>query len=420
MIVPVSLSASSNIDFDTYFTRGALRVDLYHTGVADVEIYAVDGILKEPFWGGNPRQLIDDMNLGGHMFRVYDLATNVLIFSRGYCSIFGEWVTVDEAIRGEARTFHESLIMPFPKGPVQIRIERRDRENIFRTVYDLIVDPDDYHIATEKRHSGFRIRKIVDNGPSDRKVDIAILADGYRRDEIHKLREDVDRFVDILFDVEPFRSRRKDFNVRLVESMSAQSNVDNPREGVYRENLLGLSFNSLDLDRYMLSLSNKIIRDVAAKVPYDQIIILANEEKYGGGGIFRLFATCISDNEHDGYVFVHEFGHNFAGLADEYFSSQVSYNDAYPAGVEPWEPNITALLDPESVKWRHLIGDGTPVPTPDDSLHAGMTGVFEGAGYSAKGLYRSASDCIMKSKAIVGFCPACTEAIERMIDFHTR
>ena len=144
------------------------------------------------------------------------------------------------------------------------------------------------------------------------------------------------------------------------------------------------------------------------------------KKNMGGGGIFRLFATCISDNEHDGYVFVHEFGHNFAGLADEYFSSQVSYNDIYPAGIEPWEPNITALLDPDAIKWGDLIKGGTPVPTPDDSLHTDITGVFEGAGYSAKGLYRSAHDCIMKSKALNGFCPACSEAIERMIDFHTR
>ncbi|MBN1162938.1 MAG: peptidase M64 [Candidatus Krumholzibacteriota bacterium] len=419
LVVFPSLSRAQ-VDFDRYFTKGSLRVDLFHTGVAGEEVYAIDEIIREPFWGGNPRALIDTLNLGGHLLRVYDLNTNRLIFSRGYCSLFGEWVTVDEALEGIARTFHESLIMPFPQAAVQIKIDHRDRENIFRTTFDFIVDPADFHITTESRYSGFKIRKLQDKGDPARKVDIVILGDGYQKSELHKLRDDVKRFLDIFFGVEPFKSRRDDFNVRLVESWSAESKVDNPRQGIYRNNLLGLSFNSLELDRYMLSPSNKVIRDVAAKVPYDQIILLANEEKYGGGGIFNLYSTCVSDNEFDGYIFVHEFGHAFAGLADEYYSSNVSYNDMYPQGIEPWEPNITALLNPGKVKWGHLIKAGTPVPTPDDSTFAGVTGCFEGAGYSAKGLYRSQRDCIMKSKILTGFCPACRAAIERMIDFQTR
>ncbi len=420
LALPIGTAASSETIFDRYFTEGSLRVDLFHTGVDGAEVYAIDEMLHEPYWGGNPRALLDTMNLGDHILRVYELSTNNVIFSRGYCSLFGEWATTDEALEGAARTFHESVIMPMPKVPVQIRIDRRDKENIFRTVYDFVVDPADFHIGTESRYSQFKVRRLQNNGPPGSKVDVVILGDGYKKDELHKLRKDADKFLDIFFDVEPFRSRRSDFNFYLVESYSGQSGVDNPREGRYRDNLLGLSFNSLELDRYMLSMSNKVIRDVAAKVPYDRIIILANEGKYGGGGIFNLYATCISDNEFDGYIFVHEFGHNFAGLADEYFSSKVSYNDMYPRGVEPWEPNITALLDPAHVKWGDLIMKGTPVPTPDDSTFAGVAGCFEGAGYSAKGLYRSGRDCIMKSKGLVGFCPACTRAIDRMIDFQTR
>ncbi len=418
-LVPVSVSARQ-ADFDEYFTPGCLRVDLYHTGSGDGEVYAIDELIREPHWGGNPRHLVDDMNLGEHLVTVFDLASNRLIFSMGYCTLFAEWATTDEALAGGTKTFHESLLIPWPRNPVQVRIDRRDRFNIFRTVYDFTVDPGDYHISTESRYSHFKVKKVMENGEPGSKVDIAILADGYRGDEIHKLENDVEKFVKILFSVEPFRSRKDDFNVRLVRSVSDESGVDNPRESKYKNNLMGLSFNSLDLDRYMLSPENRIIRDVAAKVPYDQIIILANEQKYGGGGIFRLYSTGISDNEFDGYIFVHEFGHAFAGLADEYFSSQVAYNEMYPLDVEPWEPNITAMLDPKNVKWGHLIAEGTAVPTPDDSLHAGVTGVFEGAGYSAKGLYRSSRDCIMKSKTLDGFCPACRAAIERMIDFHTK
>lgn len=419
-VLAVSLHAGERSVFDRFFTGEALRVDLYHTGSAGGEVFSLDELVAEPYWAGNPRSLIDTLNLGEYMVRVYDIATNRMIFSRGYCTIYAEWETTDEAIEGFSRTFHESLIFPYPRSPVQVRIERRDRGNFFRTVFDFVVDPADYHIRTGGRYGSFKVRELKDSGPPSGTVDIVILGDGYRSDQIHKLRDDAKRFVDLFFDTEPFRSRRSDFNVRLIETVSRESGVDDPREGLFRDNLLGLSFNSLDIDRYMLTLSNKVVREIAGSVPYDQIIILANEQKYGGGGIFRLYSTCISDNEYDGYVFVHEFGHAFAGLGDEYYSSTVTYNDMYPRGVEPWEPNITALLDSTNVKWGDLILEGTPVPTPDDSTYNDVVGCFEGAGYSAEGLYRPYRDCRMFSKGLADFCPVCRRAIERMIDFHTR
>lgn len=414
-------AAAQGRTFDRYFEDGCLRVDLYHTGRGDVEIFSVDEIIREPYWGGNPRSLVDTLNLGQYMLRVFDRKTNDLIFSRGYNSIFGEWVTTGEAERGEAATFHETLLMPFPRGEVQIRIDRRDRENRFVNVFDKVIDPSGYHVTTENRYAGFRARALIKNGPPSRKVDIVMLGDGYTGDRIHKLREDAESLLAAFFEVEPFKSRKEDFNVRLIECVSAEEGVDNPREGVFVDNILGLSFNSLDLDRYMVVSDNKTVRDIAAKVPYDNIILLANEKKYGGGGIFNLYSASISDNQFSEYVFVHEFGHSFAGLADEYYSSKVTYNDMYPRGVEPWEPNITALLDKDDIKWKELIVEGTPIPTPDDSTYAGVAGCFEGAGYSAEGLYRSYRDCIMFSKATgQGFCPACRAAIERMIDFNTR
>lgn len=419
-LLVLSVPATAGPVFEEFFTAGSLRIDVFHTGQAGKEIYAVDEIYREPHWGGNPRALVDTLNLGDHLLRVYDLATNRLIFSRGYCTIFGEWATTDEALAGAARTFHETLRLPMPRRPVQVRVDRRDRGNIFRNVFDLVVDPADYRIRTRERFRHLRVRALEHNGDAREKVDIVILGDGYRGDEIHKLRKDARRLVAALFDTEPFAGRRKDFNVRLVETISDESAVDDPRARVYRDNLLGLSFNSLDLDRYLLSLDNRTIRDAAARAPYDVIVLLANEEKYGGGGIFNLYATCISDNEFDAYVFTHEFGHAFAGLADEYYSSEVTYNEMYPRGVEPWEPNITALLDPANVKWKDMIDAGTPVPTPDDSLYSGVVGCFEGAGYSAEGLYRSYRDCRMFTKGLVDFCPVCRRAIERMIDFHTR
>ncbi len=414
------IAAADGPMFDRYFTPKSLRIDLYHGGTAEKDSYSLDEVKGEPFWAGNPRALVDTLNLGGCLVRVFDLKTNAMIYSRGYSTLFDEWRTTDEAIAGFVRTFHESLIMPFPKGPVQVRIENRDKKNVFKTVFDLVVDPSDYHISTERRFTRFRVRELIDNGPAAIKVDIVVLGDGYDGNEMHKLRKDAERLLDVLFETEPFKSRKRDFNVRLVETVSDESDVTEPRERKYRSTILGCSFNTFDIPRYMLTFSNRVMRDIAAKVPYDIVVIIANAKRYGGGGIFNLYSVGCSDNEFDGYVFTHEFAHAFAGLGDEYYSSQVAYNDIYPKGTEPWEPNLTALLDTTKIKWGDLIRTGTPIPTPNDSTYAGTVGCFEGAGYSAQGLFRPSRACIMFSKKMQPFCPVCRRAIEKMIDFYAK
>jgi hypothetical protein len=407
-------------DFERFFAAKALRIDLYHTGDAKGETYSLDEVRIEPYWAGNPANLLDTLNLGSCILRVFDIKTNTMIYSRGYSTLFDEWKTTNEAIAGFPRTVHESLIIPLPKAPVQVRIDTRDRKNVYRPVYDLVVDPADYHVGNERRFAGVRVRQLLDGGPSPNRVDVVVLGDGYDQNEMHKLRGDAERLLNALFDTEPFKSRKRDFNVRLIEAASADSGVDEPREGKYRNSMFGLSFNAFDISRYMLTFSNKVIRDVVGNAPCDAVILIANTKRYGGGGIFNLYSAGCSNNEFDAYVFTHEFGHSFAGLGDEYYSSQVAYNDLYPKGMEPWEPNITALLDTARVKWGDLILEGTPVPTPDDSAHAGVVGAFEGAGYSAKGLYRPCRDCIMFSKKVGPFCPVCRRAIERMIDYYTK
>jgi hypothetical protein len=420
IILSTRVIAAEQSAFDRYFTAKSLRIDLYHTGDARMEVYSLDEVRVEPFWGGNPRSLIDTLNLGSCIVRVFDLETNAMIFSRGYCSLFDEWKTTDEAISGFARTFSESLMIPLPKGKVQVRIETRNRSNVFRPAFDLIVDPADYHVCAERRFKDVRAIELIDNGSCGSKVDVAVLGDGYDANEMHKLHKDAERLLGVLFDAEPFKSRRRDFNVRLLEPASADSGVDEPREGKYRSNILDLSFNTFDIPRYMLTYSNKVVRDIAGNVPYDIVIIIANAKRYGGGGIYNLYSDASADNEFSGYVFVHEFAHAFAGLGDEYYSSEVAYNDIYPKGMEPWEPNITALLDTTRIKWGDLIRSGTPIPTPDDSTHTGIVGCFEGAGYSAKGLFRPTRDCVMFSKKVGPFCPVCRRAIDRMIDLYTR
>jgi hypothetical protein len=413
-------AAADRSAFDHYFTTGSLRIDLYHSGNAARDIYSLDEVYAQRFWAGNPRNLVDTLNVGGCLVRVFDLKTNAMIYSRGYSTIFDEWKTTNESLAGSNRTFSESITIPRPKAPIQVWIDTRDRKNVFKPAFDLVVDPDDYHISTERRFAELRVKELLDNGPSSSKADIVVLGDGYDRDEMHKLRADAERLIGVLFDREPFKTRKTDFNVRLIETPSENSGVTEPRERKYPSTILGCFFNTFDIPRYMLTYSNKTMREIAANVPYDVIIIVVNTPRYGGGGIFNLYSTSCSNNELAGYVFVHEFGHSFAGLGDEYYSSQVAYNDAYPKGTEPWEPNITALLDTLHVKWGDLIAPGTPVPTPNDSTYAGIVGCFEGAGYSAKGLYRPSRDCIMFSKKLQEFCPVCRRAIGRMIDFYTK
>jgi len=297
----------------------------------------------------------------------------------------------------------------------------------------------------------------MNNGKPEHKVDILIIADGYAKRDLAKFRRDVKHYTKVLFDEEPFKTRQNDFNVWAVESISEDSGVDEPRKNVWKRTIVDAGFNTFDLARYVLSTNNKAIRDVAASAPYDHIYILFNSPRYGGGGIYHCQATCYTgaDGSDPGwwkdYVFVHEFGHSFAGLADEYYSSSVAYNDFYPVDVEPWEPNITNLVNFDA-KWKNQLPEGTDIPTTwakveYDSLRRlyyqkhgaerkrvaelaegiihdpeieNVIGVYEGAGYASEGMYRSATDCRMFSKSLNQFCPICQQAINRKIDFEIR
>jgi len=459
------------VRFEKYFVDKTMRVDFFHTGIKNKEIVSLDKVYEEPallthqrqLWSGNKHNLIDTLNLGKYLVKVSDVATNQLIFSRGFCSLFGEWQTTDEAEKGIYRTFHESVLFPFPKKMIQLTIAARDADNFFQDIFSTVIDPNSRFINREARRYNFQTGALFKHGDPDQKVDLAILADGYQHNEMKLFRQDIKRLLDVLFDTLPFKTRKKDFNVWYVESLSLDSGIDEPRRNNWRQTALGASYNSFDSPRYVLSFENRQIRDIASLVPYDQIYIVVNSERYGGGGIFNLYSTCYARDKGENsqwwpeYVFVHEFGHAFAGLGDEYYSSEVAYNEFYPLTVDPWEPNV-AILKNGTVKWNHLIQDETPLPTPwgkaaYDSLgkalmtldrsdstfkekyqqvyqqreqlflnqqYRGKVGAFEGSGYSSEGLYRPFIDCIMFSKSLVGFCPVCSTAIEKMIDFHTR
>jgi hypothetical protein len=372
---------------------------------------------EEPLFGGSRTQLKDPFNYGNFKYELYDSESNILIYSRGFCSLFQEWQTTAEAKLIE-RSFYEVATMPYPKAKSVLVLSMRERDCTFRKIYETEIDPSDYFIRKEKPVNA-AFTKIYDGGDPATAVDLAFIAEGYRAEEMEKFRNDVKRMSDVLF-TEPAFSEYKDrFNIWAVEAVSTDSGTDIPGERSYMNTALNSSFYTFDLDRYLTTQDIKSVNDYAALVPHDNIIVLINSSKYGGGGVYNYYSGTTVDHPLSPVVFVHELGHGFAGLADEYYSSEVAYEEFYPLNVEPWEPNITTLVDFNS-KWKSMIPEGTPVPTPPEEKYSNATGLFEGGGYSAKGIYRPEFDCRMKSNNKKGFCSVCSEAVEKMIEFYIK
>ena len=446
--------------FDALFTGRTLRFDYYHAGDAGEEHIGLDRYRLEGVWAGSRTQLIDGTDLGRYLFSLHHAEDDRLLYTRGFASIYGEWETTAEASR-MWRVFHESQRFPEPRSAVRLALHKRSPDGSFREIYSAALDPESRHVDRSPITPVGILGAFQESGPVASRVDLLIVGEGYTRSEAGDFDQDVSRLMESFFAVEPFRSRRPQFNVRTLHVPSAESGISNPREGVWRDAPLGLSFNAFDSDRYVLTEANRVLREATAQAPHDAIILLFNDVKYGGGGIFNLWSTCAAGSDQAPYLIVHEFGHSFAGLADEYYTSQVSYEDFNAEGVEPWEPNITAMGDPAQLKWRDLVSTDTPLPTPweqaaydeasynyqerrqalraegateeameelfrevkevtgpllEGQEHSAVVGAFVGAGYRARGLYRSEVDCIMFTRNRASFCRVCSRGIERVID----
>jgi hypothetical protein len=396
--------------FDDYFTTGVLRIDVIHSGTRGSESIVVRRIVREPVWGGPLVGLVDTTGMGEYHLHVRDKETTATVYERGFSSLFREWTTTGEAEVVE-RAFEETYELPFPRRVVDIDLSERTETGAMRPLFHVTIDPASVSVERPGSFGNATVRDLAIRGDPHEKVDLAILGDGYTAAEQEKFERDCQHIMGEFFDVEPLKSYRDDFNIRGVFVPSLESGVDEPRKGVVKNTPFGMSFNTFGSERYCMTEEVWAVHDAVSNVPHDAILLMANSSRYGGGAIFNFYTAFVSDNEYDDYLCVHEFGHGFAGLGDEYFDSQVSYNEFYPRGVEPWEPNITALLDPSHVKWGDLADPTTPIPTPaDDPRYKNEVGAFEGAGYAAKGLYRPAVDCKMFSKGNCEFCPVCARA----------
>lgn len=452
-------------DYDATFTRDTMRIDYFHTGgPAAPETLSLDRVLNDGAWPGSRTQLVDPTGLGAYVFEARDTASGTLIYSRGFSSIYGEWETTGEQ-KTAHRTFHESVRMPWPKRPIAVTLKKRHADGAFRSIWTVDIDPASRFVnrAPAAPHAG-RVWTVFENGPPSQKVDLLIVGEGYTSAEMPKFRRDVERLLPAVFGEEPFKSRRSEFNVRALELPSAQSGIHRPNAGMFRRTPLSAEYNIFDSERYVLTLDNRALRDAAAAAPYEFIEILVNEKTYGGGGIFNAQATASVDSAFSPYVFVHEFGHHFAALADEYYTSPAVYAAASGAKIEPWEPNVTALHDPAAVKWRARVTPGTALPTPwpkaefeayergiqsrrvklraDKRPEAEMTalfkeeaegvekifdrspvrtvvGAFEGGNYEATGYFRPQLQCLMFDR-VSPFCGVCSDAIVEIIELYSK
>lgn len=438
-----------------------MRLDCFHGGSSTEEQMSLDAVVMEGPWPGRLDRLIDDTNLGQYYFEVLDRKTHQVLYSRGFASIFGEWRETAEAAVVR-RQFHESLRFPAPATPVQVVVKRRDARNAFRELWTVTVDPADPAIDRSGPPANVKVWAVMHNGEPRDKVDLLLMGDGYTAAEMEKWHKDARRMSETLFAASPFKERRNDFNVWAVDTPAADSGVSRPSDGIYRRPPLRAAYDAFGSERYVLTFDNKRMREAASAAPYEFVEIIVNDRKYGGGGIFNLYATVAADNAFTPYVFVHEFGHHFAGLADEYYTSDVAYA-ASSARPEPWEPNVTA--DPRAAKWSGLMAPGTPLPTPwpkeqfealqkeiqarrrqiraehrpEDEMESlfreerekdtallgsgpfgHAVGAFEGAMYEGRGYFRPQADCIMFTRDEGGFCAVCRRAIERIVDLYSR
>ena len=415
MLLLLPLLTQAQLIFDEHFTDRTMRFDFILAGNSEsTKVFPVS-VVTEPFWGGSLQNLTDPFNYGNFRYEVFDAVTGTLLYSKGFCTLYQEWQTTAEAKRIE-KSFHEVATFPFPKNKVRFVLSIRGRDGLFTKLYETDIDPASYFIINEKPDEALATR-IYGSGDPHTSLDIAFLSEGYTKGEMGKFRADVKRMADILFEEAPFDKYRERINIWAVEAPSQESGTDVPGEGIYVNTALNSSYYTFDVDRYLTTQDIRSVNDYAAAAPHDQILVLINSPRYGGGGVYNYYSAVTSDHKFTPQVFTHEFGHGFAGLADEYYSSEVAYEEFYPLAVEPWEPNITTMVNFES-KWKDLIAKSVPVPTPNTKKYTGVTGLFEGGGYSAKGIFRPSFDCRMKSNEAESFCEVCQRAIEEMIIFY--
>ena len=406
-------------DFDHWFINRTLRVDYSFVGTDKEADLSLIELVSSPGWWGR-RHHLDSLALRGNgQITMQDAASGDTIYRMSFSSLFQEWQTTEEATRVR-RSFENVYLLPFPKRPADVSVELLDNRGAVKARLRHRVDPSDILIRRTDSLPAAPHRYIARGGAPDDCIDVAIVAEGYTETEMEAFYADARAATEAIFAHEPFKSLKGRFNVVAVATPSAESGVSRPKQGSWRRTAFGSHFDTFYSDRYLTTLRLRTLHDALAGIPYEHIIILANTDQYGGGGIYNSYV--LSSTRHAQFlpVVVHEFGHSFAALADEYAYDD-EYSPMYPDGIEPWEQNITTLTRFDA-KWADLVPAGTPVPTPpvkSDDGRFSKVGLYEGAGYRSRGVYRPCTDCRMRTNTAPEFCPVCRRAIERLVRYYT-
>lgn len=412
----VTVSRAQN--YTEYFADKTLRVDYIFTGDASRQNVSLDELSVLPSWAGRRHHLSELPLQGNGQIIMKDLESGKTIYTTSFSSLFQEWLETDEA-KAVCKGFENTFLLPYPLRPAEIEITLLSPRKEVRAHLKHIVRPDDVLIHQKGQTHITPHKYLLKSGNTDKCIDVVILAEGYTPEEMNTFYQDAEIACESLFSHEPFKSMKDRFNIVAVASPSDDSGVSVPRLGEWKYTAFNSHFSTFYSDRYLTTRRVKSIHDALAGIPYEHIIILANTEEYGGGGIYNSYTLTTAHHPMFRPVVVHEFGHSFGGLADEYFYDDDVMTDTYPLNVEPWEQNISTRIDFAS-KWEDMLAKDTPIPTPASEQAKYPVGVYEGGGYSAKGIFRPADNCRMRTNEHPTFCPVCQRALQRLIDFYTK
>lgn len=414
-----SEKADSSVDFDRWFTDATLRVDYVFSGTAKTQAIAVDELRRGEGWFGRRVNLDKVPVRGNGQITMTDVETGTIIYRMSFSTLFQEWQTSEEATR-LTKSFENVFQLPMPRKDADITVKLFDTHDQVTANYTHRVKVDDILIRPILPAVVADHRIIWQGGDSREAIDVIIVAEGYTREEANVFYADAQTACSELLKYSPFSDYKDCFNFTAVALESDESGVSIPHDKVWKKTALSSSFDTFYSNRYLTTLRLKQLNDALAGIPYEHIIILANTDNYGGGGIYNSYTLTAAHHRMFKPVTVHEFGHSFAGLADEYFYDD-QYEEFYFPDVEPWEQNITTLKDFDS-KWADMLPEKTLVPTPTkglDDTDMKHIGVYEGGGYQSKGVYRPFVDCRMRTNEVPEFCKVCERAIGRVIEFYT-
>lgn len=427
----ISAIAAHAQNFDDWFEDKTLRLDYIVAGDSVNQSIYFEQAYTNPTWAGRKTRLAEKFLNGNGQVTVYEHGTNHVIYINTFSTLFQEWQLTQEA-KHLQKSFESSFLVPFPKKPVDVSITLTDTHQKVTAQLRHTIDPADILIRP-LGENGIPCQYILKSGSSADCIDLAIVAEGYRKDQMDKFYKDAQRAADAIFEREPFASLKSQFNVVAVAAPSQDAGPSIPHDGKWKNTFANSHYDTFYSARYLTTSKIHRIYDALSNVPFEQIIVLINSETYGGGGIYNQVTLSTTDHPTFKKVLVHEFGHGYAGLGDEYSTDE--YDPMYPSDTEPWEPNLTTLVDFKS-KWEDMMPKGVKVPTSPADLpnHKGVLtpkmqkqlndavkkiGVYEGAGNQSKGCYRPAQVCRMRINEVDDFCPVCQRAIKRITDFYT-